>query len=146
CSRRQQRRERAAERRERLLGDPAREGQAVAVEDARAVDHAEQRFQVGRGLVLAQCHDHAGAIGTPERGDDTLARGEPPVVGDAIRERMRQRSIERDVGDDHRVLRWSYSLLASLRSSQAIRLNSWPGLRSRNAGWKVGMSTASPYG
>ncbi len=44
----------------------------------------------------------------------------------------------------HRVRRLSYSRLASLRSSHAMRLYSCPGLRRRNAGWKVGINTAEP--
>ena len=41
--------------------------------------------------------------------------------------------------------RASYSRRASLRSSQAMRRNSGPGLRSRKAGWKVGTSTLARY-
>src|SRR5206468_2373671 len=60
---------------------------------------------------------------------------------DARPERRRRRPRS-----SHFVRRRSYSRLASFRSSQAMRRYSGPGLRSRNAGWNVGISTAEPYG
>src|SRR3989442_348913 len=143
--RREQRGQRAAERGQGLLGDPGRERESGGIEHRRRIDDARERLQPGR-VAVAKADDDADALGAAERGGDALADGERPVGRHAIRKRVVERNVERDVGERHRVLRLSYSRRASLRSSQAMRLYSGPGLRRRNAGWNVGIRTASPNG
>ena len=116
-----------------MLGDPAREREPAGVEHGRGIEDARERLQSG-GVAVAKADDDADALGAAQRGGDALADGQRPAGRHAIRERMIEGNVERDVGERHRVLRLSYSRRASLRSSQAMRLYSGPGLRRRNAG------------
>ena len=131
---------------------------AASREHGHRLDGALQRLQPGRD------RPRGAPTTTPTRARPwsgaltRCPRRDRQPVGHDVGERMIERNIEDDVGDHERARaerlsgRWarqravrrSYSRRASLRSSQAMRLYSWPGLRSRKAGWKVGHEHARP--
>src|SRR5439155_17007449 len=130
------------EGREALCGDPSREIELRGGEDRRGIDDGAERLEVP---VAALAHgDHEPDARTAaQRRAHALAGLDRDVVGDAIGEGVWDGNVEDEIRDAHyRVRRWSYSRFASLRSSHAMRRYSGPGLRSRNAGWNVGTSTA----
>src|SRR5262249_14114100 len=115
------------------------------------------------GVGVAHGDDHADPRAAVKRGAHALAAPEGRPRRDRVGERLTPRQVEHYVADHvgrrpdpiriaaapprrqadgpggaEAPTRRSYSRRASLRSSQAMRLNSCPGLRSRNAGWKVG--------
>src|SRR5262249_57626563 len=92
------------------------------------------------GLALPQGDHHADPAAARERRAHPLAAMERDTGGHRVGERVIDRDIEDDIRDQPgsrppSLARASYSRRASLRSSHAMRLYSWPGLRRRNAGW-----------
>ena len=147
AGRRQHRERGGPEAGQALTGEEARELECCGPKQGGGVNEPRDRSQprAHHGF-FAHAHDQPHPLGAAEGRRHTLSRADGQVRGNAVRKRLIDRRVEHHVGDarGHRVRRWSYSRLASLRSSQAMRLYSCPGLRRRNAGWNVGIRMADP--
>ena len=143
---RQQGQERGAPRGEALARGPARQLERGVRQQRHRLDRPLERLQGGR-VAFTEPDHHPHTAPAVEWRAHPLAPGHAEARRDRVGERVVDGDIEDDIRDQPSVrppsfARASYSRRASFRSSQAMRLNSWPGLRSRNAGWKVGTSTA----
>ena len=89
---------RGAQARRAVGGDPAYQVERGVVEHGGRLDRAQNRLQL-LAVVRSDVDDHADAGRPAQRGQHALASRDRQALGDSIRERMGDRSVERDVRD-----------------------------------------------